>query len=166
MTLSFEEARACVLREVGAPPGVLSTEQIPSLQAAERVLAENIAADRDYPPFARSARDGFAVHAADLPGELRVIGEVRAGEMFNRLVGHGEAVEIMTGAPLPSGADAVVMVEHTERIGESVRTEKSHRSGDNFNPQGIEAHVGDVVLAPGRRLGFAEVAVLAMVGRE
>ena len=74
MTLSFEEARACVLREVRAGRGSLATEQVPSLEAAGRVLAEEITADRDYPPFARSARDGFAVRAADVPGELTVIG--------------------------------------------------------------------------------------------
>ena len=80
MTLSFEQARACVLREVSAGRGTLPTEQIPSLEAAGRILAEEITADRDYPPFPRSARDGFAVRSADLPGELTVIGEVRAGE--------------------------------------------------------------------------------------
>ena len=82
MTLSFEQARACVLREVRAGRGSLPTEQVPTLEAAGRILAEEITADRDYPPFPRSARDGFAVRAADVPGELTVIGEVRAGEVF------------------------------------------------------------------------------------
>src|SRR5712692_8326146 len=121
MALSFEEARECVMREVS--PNA-QTEQLSALDAAGRVLAEEITADRDYPPFARSARDGFAVRAADLPGELRVIGEVRAGEVFRGRVEAGQAVEIMTGAPLPSGADAVVMIEHTERSGDVIRTER------------------------------------------
>lgn len=163
MTLSFEQARECVLREVR--PSCIA-EQIPVLDSAERVLAEEIAADRDYPPFPRSARDGYAVRAADLPGELRVIGEVRAGEVFSGTIGPGEAVEIMTGAPLPTGADAVVMIEHTERNGDLIRADRAPKAGDNFNPRGIEARSGAVVLSAGRRLGFAEIALLAMVGRQ
>jgi len=166
VALSFEDARACVLREVSAGRGSLATEQVPSLEAAGRILAEEITADRDYPPFPRSARDGFAVRAADVPGELQVIGEVRAGEIFPGLVGPGGAVEIMTGAPLPEGADAVVMVEHTEHIGNLVRIARPVKSGENFNARGIEAKHGSVVLSPGRRLGFAEIALLAMVGQQ
>src|SRR6266404_2384907 len=162
--LSFEQARECVLREVRPLPRAV--EDIAALDAAGRVLAESITADRDYPPFPRSARDGFAVRAADLPGELRVIGEVRAGDAFGGRVEARQAVEIMTGAPVPEGADAVLMIEHVTRDGAVIRTERSHKSGDNFNPRGIEARAGDIVLAPGRRLGFAEIAALAMVGRE
>jgi molybdopterin molybdotransferase len=106
VALSFEQARTCVLREVSAGRDSLPTEQVPSLEAAGRVLAEEITADRDYPPFRRSARDGFAVRAADVPGELRVMGEVRAGDVYRGSVSPGGAVEIMTGAPLPEGADA------------------------------------------------------------
>jgi molybdopterin molybdotransferase len=165
VALSFEQARACVLREVGAARSLPPTEQISALEAAGRVLAEEITADRDYPPFPRSARDGFAVRAADVPGELRVIGEVRAGELYRGLVGAGEAVEIMTGAPLPDGADAVVMVEHTERLDGRVRVSCAVKVGENFNPQGIEARHGSTILSAGRRLGFAEIALLAVVGR-
>src|SRR5882724_7122911 len=117
----------------------MGTETVSLAGAAGRVLAEEIAADRDYPPFPRSARDGFAVRAADLPGELRVIGEVRAGESFSGRVGAGQAVEIMTGAPVPDGADAVLMVEHVTHEGGVIRTDRSHKPGDNFNPRGIEA---------------------------
>lgn len=163
MALTFEQARECVLREARGSP---EAEQVPVLECAGRVLAEAIVADRDYPPFPRSARDGYAVRAADLPGELRVTGEVRAGEVFAGGIGPGEAVEIMTGAPLPPGADAVVMIEHTDRTGDCVRIDRSPKAGDNFSPRGIEARRGDVVLAPGRRLGFAEAALLAMVGRQ
>jgi molybdopterin molybdotransferase len=162
LTVSFEQARECVLREVRPLPSV---EQAAILDSAGRVLAESITADRDYPPFARSARDGYAVRAADLPGNLRLIGEVRAGEVFPGSVGEGEAVEIMTGAPLPTGADAVIMIEHTRREGDRVIADRDLKRGDNFNPRGIEAHRGDPVLAPGQRLGFAEIALLAMVGR-
>ena len=155
-----------MLREVSAGRGSLATEQIPSLEAAGRILAEEITADRDYPPFPRAARDGFAVRAADVPGELRVIGEVRAGDVFRGSVSAGGAVEIMTGAPLPDGADAVVMVEHIERVGDRVKIDRSIKSGENFNAQGIEAKHGSTILSAGRRLGFAEIALLAMVGRE
>lgn len=154
------------MREVGSARKTPSSEQVPALEAAGRILAEEIAADRDYPPFPRSARDGFAIRAADVPGELTVIGEVRAGGVFTGMVGKGRAVEIMTGAPLPDGADAVVMVEHTEREGNRVRVARPVKPGENFNPRGVEARNGEPVLRPGRRLGFAEIAVLAMVGQE
>jgi molybdopterin molybdotransferase len=166
VTLSFEQARACVLREVSAGRGSLPTEQVRSLEAAGRVLAEEITADRDYPPFRRSARDGFAVRAADVPGELHIIGEVRAGEVFRGSVGPGGAVEIMTGAPVPEGADAVVMVEHAERSGDRLKLARSLKPGENFNAQGVEARQGSIVLSPGCKLGFAEIALLAVVGRE
>jgi len=158
-----------VLREVSAGRGSLPTEQIPSLQAAGRILAEEVTADRDYPPFSRSARDGFAVRAADVPGELTVIGEVRAGEVYRGFLRPGGAVEIMTGAPLPEGADAVVMVEHVEHMeeaGDRIKVARSLKTGENFNARGIEAKQGSAVLSAGRRLGFAEIALLAMVGRE
>ena len=161
MALTFDEARACVLRESGVSMG---TETVALAEAAGRVLAEDIPADRDYPPFPRSARDGFAVRAADLPGELRVIGEVRAGEVFTGIVAAGEAVEIMTGAPLPDGADAVVMVEHTERRGDRVSIQRSIGPGENFSPRGIEVHGGGAALGAGMRIGHAEVAMLATVG--
>jgi len=162
MTLTFEQARECVLRETQA---LGATEKVALGDAAGRVLAEEIRADRDYPPFARSARDGFAVRAADLPGTLHVIGEVRAGEIYSGTVGAGEAVEIMTGAPLPPGADQVVMVEHTSRDGDRVIVDRPAKPGDNFNPRGAEAAAGTVVLPSGSRIGFTEVALLAMVGR-
>src|SRR5437588_3086735 len=112
-TLSFWDARSCVIDRVIAARGVPATEQVGLDCAAGRVLAEDAHADRDYPPLARSVRDGFAVRASDTPARLRVIGEVRAGEVFVGQLSSGEAVEIMTGAPIPTGADAVVMVEHS-----------------------------------------------------
>jgi len=162
LTVTFEQARECVLREVRP---LESAEQVPVLDSAGRVLAESIMADRDYPPFPRSARDGYAVRAADLPGVLQLIGEVRAGEVFEGSVGAGQAVSIMTGAPLPTGADAVIMIEHTRLEGDRVIPDRTLKPGDNFNPRGVEAHRGDTVLGSGQRLGFAEIAVLAMVGR-
>src|SRR5258708_5365998 len=103
VALPFEQARACVLREVRPLNG---TEPVALADAAGRVTAEDVAADRDYPPFPRSARDGFAVRAADLSGELTVIGEVRAGDSFSGAISKGQAVQIMTGALEPVVADA------------------------------------------------------------
>src|SRR5215831_18217454 len=119
--LTFLQARECVLTQVRASRRVPAVESVPLEEAAGRVLAEEIAADRDTPALSRSVRDGFAVRAGDLPGDLEVIGEVRAGERFAGTVSRGQAVEIMTGAPIPEGADAVVMVEHTERVNGRVR---------------------------------------------
>ena len=133
-------------------------------EAAGRVLGIDLAADRDYPPTARSVRDGFAVRSADLPGRLRRIGEVRAGESFTGQVGAGETVEIMTGAPLPGGADQVIMVEHVQRDGDFVMVDSLPKPGDNFNPQGVEAAAGQRVLHKGQRLGYAQVAELATIG--
>jgi molybdopterin molybdotransferase len=163
VTLTFEEARACVLRN--AQRGT-EAEPLRLLEATGRVLAEPVLADRDYPPFDRSARDGFAVRAGDLPGYLRIAGEVRAGGLFEETLQPGEAVEIMTGAPLPRGADAVIMIEHSTREGDRVSFDRVPRAGDNYTPQGSEAGEGSTVLLPGLKLGFAEIAVLAMVGRQ
>jgi molybdopterin molybdotransferase len=170
VTLTFEQARAAVLRETSARRTLPATETIPTLEANGRVLAENIASDRDYPPFPRSARDGFAVRASDIPGTLEVVGEIRAGgEFFTGTVGAGQAVEIMTGAPMPAGADAVLMVEHavrqSDRDGNRITTDKSHKPGDNFNARGIAAKEGEQVLTAGTRLTFTELAFLATVGR-
>ncbi len=162
MAISFDEARAMVWRET---PRGMRLERIPLADAGDRVLAETVTADRDYPPFARSARDGVAVRAADIPGSLRVVGEIRAGQVPSKGIGAGEAIEIMTGAPMPEGADAVVMVEHTTRDGEQVIIDRTAKSGDNFTPRGTEARRGATLLEAGRRIGYAEIALLAMAGR-
>lgn len=163
MTLTFEQARQSVVNEVAA---LNVTEQVATLIAARRVLAEPILADRDYPPFARSARDGFALRATDVPGDLQIIGEIRAGEIFPHAIKPGQTVEIMTGAPLPAGSDAVVMIEHTDRQADRVRVDRNINPGENFSPRGIEAGQGSTVLEAGRRLGHAEIGLLAMVGRQ
>jgi molybdopterin molybdotransferase len=166
VTLTFEQARAAVLRETAVRLTLPATETVATLDANGRVLAEDIASDRDYPPFPRSARDGFAVRAADLPGTLEVVGEIRAGgEFYTGTVGAGQAVEIMTGAPMPAGADSVLMVEHVTRDGNRITTDRSHKSGDNFNARGIAAKEGEPILARGTRLTFTEIAFLATVGR-
>jgi molybdopterin molybdotransferase len=107
-TVTFEQARGCVIAKVGQSRAAPETDVVSLAHAHGRVLAQTIYADRDSPAAPRSVRDGFAVRAADLPGKLWVIGEVRAGESFDGEVEPGQAVEIMTGAPMPAGADCVV----------------------------------------------------------
>jgi molybdopterin molybdotransferase len=164
-TCSFEEARACVIGAVAGVRRPLPVEEMSLLDAIGRVLAEDIVADRDHPAVARSTRDGFAVRASDAPGTFDLIGEVRAGEALDGVVQLGQAVEIMTGAPMPSGADAVVMVEHTARDGGRISTDRALTSGENFNPAGIDARAGNTVIPRGVQIGCAEIAMAATVGR-
>lgn len=138
------------------------------LSSLGRVLAEPVKADRDFPPFSRSTRDGYAVRAADLqnlPAKLRVTGQIKAGGTFSGSVKPGEAAEIMTGAAVPAGADAVVMVEYTSASGNHVEIRRGVVSGENVVPAGAEAHAGDVLLQPGTRIQPAQIALLAAVGK-
>jgi molybdopterin molybdotransferase len=168
--LPFEEARARV-EEHAAGVSATPPEYVDLAQASGRVLAEPLLADRDFPPFPRAARDGYAVRAADLaslPSRLKIIGESKAGAAPENVpphVGTGEAVVIMTGAPAPEGADAVVMVEYTARDGNTVEIQKSVAAGENIVPRGSEGRAGDVLLKGGERLDAAGVAVAASVGK-
>jgi molybdopterin molybdotransferase len=162
--ISYEQARAIVIREVAAKAGAPVVETTPLEMADGRVLARDVFADRPYPTLDRTARDGFAVRSEDMPGRVRVIGEVRAGERFERAVGVGEAVEIMTGAPVPDGADAVVMVEHVEREGDWMVFDGAVPPGQFINFRGGEAQEGALLLRAGTPLGYCEVALLASVG--
>lgn len=166
--LGFDEALAVVL-ERAAGFGLPVAETHSLLDCLGRVLAEPVTADRDQPPFDRSTRDGFAVRAGDASSGrlLRVMGQVRAGERWSgAAVVDGTAVEIMTGAPLPEGADAVVMVEHVEVIDDAVRVGagRSLATGENVVPQGSEARAGDGVIPVGTRMDAAEVALAAACG--
>jgi molybdopterin molybdotransferase len=163
--LTFRDARAVVLREAGRDRISPQIELIPLDTALGRVLARDAAADRDYPPFDRAMRDGFAVRAADLPGTLQVTGEIRAGQHSDLALGPGEAIEIMTGAPVPAGADAVVMIEHCERTGDDVRIGRALESGANIALRGSEARASGVVLECGARLSYSGVAWLAATGQ-
>jgi molybdopterin molybdotransferase len=163
--LTFTEARETVLAKVRAARKIPAAEEVALENAAGRVLAENVAADRDSPAVARSVRDGYAVRAIDLPGQLQVIGEVRAGEQFAGAIGPGQAVEIMTGAPIPAGADAVVMVEHTHREDGRVSSDRSAEPQQFINPRGCEAAAHETVLHAGKRLDYSDIAMLAAFGR-
>lgn len=165
---SFKQALDIVKEKLATADLRLNREVVPLGEAWGRILAEDVAADRDYPPFNRSIRDGFAVRAEDIaapPVELRLRGEIRAGGNFAGAVAPGECVSIMTGAPLPAGADAVVMVEYTESQGERIIIQRGVRSGENVVQRGNEAHAGVGVLPRGRRLGAGELGLLATVGK-
>ena len=163
--LTFTQARETVVATVRAARPAPGIEEIALEAAAGRVLAEDVAADRDVPAAARSVRDGYAVRAGDVPGELKVIGEVRAGERFAGVVGPGQAVEIMTGAPVPAGADAVVMIEHTVRENGRVRIGTSAEPRQFINSQASEAAAHEIVLHTGKRLDYSDAAMLAAFGR-
>ena len=135
--------------------------------AQGRVLARPVFADRDQPPFPRSTRDGYAVCAAHAGQSLRLIGAIRAGEEWTgRQMGPGETIEIMTGAPVPQPADAVVMLEHVAIEGDTVTLQpgRSMTPGENIVPRGAEAASGDRLLREGVRMGPAEIALAASVG--
>jgi molybdopterin molybdotransferase len=169
--LSFEAARAKVIEIVGAQAGPPETEivgiAIEPVYALGRVLAEDVTADRDYPPFDRSTRDGYAVRSLDAaqPGaKLRLVGESRAGVAFNGTVSMGESVRILTGAAVPHGADAVVMQEYARVEGDLVVLGRAATAGQNFVVAGAESRAGDVLLQRGKRLGDAELAMAAQAG--
>jgi len=163
--LSVEDALAVVLRE--AKP--LPSEEVALDEALGRVLAEDVAADRDLPPFDRSAMDGYALRAADVaqaPCALELVGEVRAGDAPTLTVGPGQAAKIMTGAPLPSGATAVQQVEKTRPLDEfRVTIEAAVEERQNVAPRGSEVRAGDTVLERGRLIDPSAVAVLATTGK-
>jgi len=164
--LSYQQARQTVIEKVGGAAGRPERELLALEQGLERVLAEELLADRDYPPFDRSLRDGYALQSGNSgPGAaLRLIGELKAGDAPEVRVEPGTCVQIMTGAALPGGADAVVMIEHTRREGDLVRLDRAVAAGQHVVPRGSEQKAGNRVLPAGTRLGFAQLAAAAQVG--
>ena len=165
--LTFEQARAVVSERMKAIASTPATESASLDAALGRVTAEDVFSDRDYPPFNRSARDGFAVRASDVadpPARLKVLGQTRAGELSRFRIESGETVEIMTGAPGPEGADAVVMWEYSTREGEYVTLENGVPAGKNLILRGSEAETGRVILEAGATLEYPEIALLAATG--
>lgn len=162
--LSVEEA----LERILATVRVLEPEHVPLLEAAGRVLTEEITADRDIPPLTNSAMDGYAVRGADVaqtPARLRVVGQVAAGHVTQVQVGSGTAVRIMTGAPLPAGADTVVRFEDTRLDNDWVEILQVPPTGANVRLAGEDVRAGQVVLRPGQALRPQEIGQLAAVGR-
>lgn len=148
-------------------PGPTPAETLPLSQCASRVLAETVAALRTQPPFANSAMDGYAARAADLEvgRKLKVVGEAAAGRGFAGSVGPGEAVRIFTGAPIPDGADAVLIQEHAEGVGGPViRVTEPAGQGRFVRPAGLDFKTGEVLLEAGRRLDSAALGLAAAAG--
>ena len=170
--LSVEEALGRILATVR----VLESERVGLLEAAGRVLTEEIAADRDIPPLTNSAMDGYAVRGADLtqpPTRLRVVGEVAAGYVPRVTIEPGQAMRIMTGAPIPAGADTVVRFEDVRPSpgsgqglnGDEVEILKPPHPGANVRQAGEDIRAGEIVLEPGKVLRPQEIGMLAAVGR-
>jgi gephyrin len=166
--LAVETALGIVLEQTTPRP----PRSVPLGQALGLILAEDAVAVEAMPPFAASMKDGYAVVAADGPGDYPVVGSVTAGRVADFHVQPGTIAYITTGAPLPAGADAVVMVEETEKLalshgsnGQShVRVRQSVRAGDDVRPVGSDMRPGQQVLPAGTRLGAAEIGLLATVG--
>lgn len=165
----LEDALKTVLA-AGQPLGM---EKVSLLDALGRVLAEDIIAPRDNPPWNNSAMDGFAIrwedikqeHAVAKPVELTVIEDVPAGKVPARVVGPGQAIRIMTGAPIPNGADTVVKVEDTEPSKDRVRIFKPESRGANIRPQGEDVKKGDCIIGKGTQLRSAELGMLAILAK-
>ncbi len=179
LVLSFEEARHTVEKHAKRL-SANGLDTLGLLQALGRTLGEDIVADRDFPPFPRAARDGYAVRSEDvanIPCELEVIGELKAGDSPDDIhVGRAQAVAIMTGAALPKGSDAIVMVEHTVALSKPfphavsapkalIEISRSVVRGENFVPRAAEARAGKVLLSRGYRFDYAGIAIAASVGK-
>jgi len=158
--LAVDDARARMLAEIASLPA----ETIPLGQAIGRVLAEDVTAVRDQPPFAASAMDGWAVRGADTPGTLKIVGESAAGHGYEGVVGAGEAVRIFTGAALPEGADAMVIQEDAERDGETVHV-PGVEAGHYIRPAGGDFKAGEALLAAGQRIDPWRLSLAASAGR-
>jgi putative molybdopterin biosynthesis protein len=168
--LTFDETKKAIEHEFKLKH--LSIEEIPILEASNRVLAENIASDLDIPPFSRSTVDGYAVRAEDTFGAeenrpivLKVIDTVNIGEPPKITLGKGKSAEIVTGAPIPKGSDAVIMIEHTERKADKVTIFRALAKSENIMKAGADIRKGETILKEGEMLGSREIGVLAAVGR-
>jgi len=166
--IPFEEARKIVLENIEPMEEV---EEVPLLRALHRVLAEDIVAPINVPPFSRAAEDGYAVRAEDTygagqyqPKELKLVGEINTGEFKDLEVGKGECIKIATGAMIPRGADAVVRVEDTEEENGVVRVYRPVHPGFDVAPEGEDIKKGEVVLKRGTYLNPPKIGVLAALG--
>ena len=156
-------AEACT-RICAAMP-LMPAEQIALADAFGRVLAENLSARRTQPPHAVSAMDGYAVKAADvatLPARLKIVAEIPSGQSFDGTVGNGEAARIFTGAPVPNGADTIVIQENTKRSGKKVEVIDGEAPVGRFiRPAGLDFSEGDTLLTSGRRLTARDIGLAA-----
>ena len=150
-------------------PDRMPVESVQLRDSVRRILRDDVLSDADSPPFDKAIRDGFAVRVEDLdpiPVVLSVVGESRAGLAADVTVERGQCCEIMTGAPLPAGSNAVVMVENTERVSpNSVRILRGVRENEGLLRRGAEARQGELILRSGRRIGLADLGLLAGNGK-
>jgi molybdenum cofactor synthesis domain-containing protein len=167
--MSFDEAKNAIQQHIKPKP--LGTEEIPLLEAHNRVLSQDVTSDLDIPPFNRSTVDGFAVKAEDTygaeentPAKLKVCGTVNVGEPPQINVAKGEAAEIVTGAPIPDGADASVMVENTQRNGAELLVYRAVTKSENVMKKGSDIKKGETALKAGTVLDSSEIGVLAALG--
>ena len=158
--LTVDQALDIILKGVPAP----KTVEVALPSALGHVLAEECASDLDMPPFDKAMMDGYAVRSSDA-GPLEVIEEVPAGKVPAREVRPGTCTKIMTGAPVPAGADAVQQVEKTSRDGDRVTLQAPVKPGQNIARRATDMRTGEVVLRPGHRLRAAEIGALAAIGR-
>lgn len=168
--MSIEEAREKILKGVRKN---LGNEWVKVSEANGRVLAKSIISNLDLPPFDRAEMDGFAVLSSDLEGaseqrpvELKIVCRIDAGDTILKEIGAGECAEIATGAPMPKGADSVVMVEYTKKEGDHVQIFKGTTPGENVASVGSDVQIGEVVLRKGTILGRREIGLLAAIGLE
>lgn len=164
--LTPEEARAAVLDHVE----ILGPERVSLLEATGRVLAQDVLVRRDNPPYDNSAMDGYAIRHADItqassetPAVLEVVEEIPAGKIPERAIGPGQASRIMTGAPVPAGADTVIAVEDTNTTGSQVEILCAEERGEHIRQRGEDMRTGEPILNAGTECGPGEVAVLAAV---
>lgn len=167
--LQIEEAQAMLTEQVRK---IEQTERVPLADALGRVLAEDVTAERDQPPFPRSPLDGYAVRAADVagaskenPAVLHVIGRIYAGYVFDGIVGEGQAVRLMTGAPIPEGADAIIRQEDTFAENDTVQIYVSSEPYQNYCFQGEDYKAGTVLLPKDSRLDAGKITVLSSLGK-
>ena len=158
--ISFEEAYEIVMRS--ARP--LGTERVGISNSLNRILAEDVVSDIDMPPFDKSAMDGYACRRQDLANELKVVETIRAGQSPSKAIDGGECAKIMTGAPVPQGADCVIMVEYTETPAENTVRFTGKDTRDNICLRAEDIGVSDGVLFKGDRIAPQHIAVLATVG--
>lgn len=165
MSLSCDEALCRILASVTPVTG---TEIVPIVEALDRVLAADMVSGMNVPAHTNSAMDGYAIGGNDIPrdgiAELTVVGAAFAGRPFSDAVRTGQCVRIMTGAPLPPGADTVVIQERVERVGERIRLDGTHKPHDNVRYAGEDIKAGQVILNSGRRLTPADIGLLASLG--
>jgi putative molybdopterin biosynthesis protein len=167
--VTFDEAKQLIQQQLTPKP--LGSQEVPLLDAYNRVLAQDATSTLDIPPFNRSTVDGYAVKAQDTfgadenqPAKLKVCGMVSIGEVPKVKVEQGEAAEIVTGAPIPDGADAVVMVEDTEREDDDLKVYSSVTANENVMMKGADIKSGETALKAGKVLGSREIGVLAALG--